>query len=69
MACPLPVMTSKSALESFMRDRLFDLVPSAIAVIDREFNTIDVCIVVETELVTERYSRHYVRQSKEIWTA
>ncbi len=38
------------------------------AVIDREFNTIDVCIVVGTELVTERYSRHYVRQSRGVWT-
>jgi putative hemolysin len=39
------------------------------AVIDAQFNTIDVCVVVKTELVTEKYSRHYVRQSKETWTA
>jgi putative hemolysin len=39
------------------------------AVIDPEFNTTDVCVIVETELVTRRYSRHYVRQSKESWTA
>lgn len=39
------------------------------AVIDRQFNTIDVCVIVETDLVTERYSRHYVRQSREMWTA
>ncbi len=32
------------------------------AVIDREFNTTDVCIVVKTDLVTESYSRHYVRR-------
>jgi L-ornithine Nalpha-acyltransferase len=36
------------------------------AVIDREFNTIDVCIVVKTDLVSDRYSRHYVRRSKDI---
>jgi L-ornithine Nalpha-acyltransferase len=35
------------------------------AVIDAEFNTIDVCIVVKTDLVTEKYSRHYVRQSRD----
>ena len=29
------------------------------AVIDEQFNTIDVCIVVKTDLVTERYLRHY----------
>ncbi|HJU19385.1 MAG TPA: GNAT family N-acyltransferase [Stellaceae bacterium] len=39
------------------------------AVVDAQFNTTDVCIVVKTELVTEKYSRHYVRQSKEAWTA
>ncbi len=31
------------------------------AVIDRQFNTTDVCIVVPTELVTDRYLRHYER--------
>ena len=35
------------------------------AVIDCDFNTIDVCIVVKTDLVTEKYSRHYVRQAKD----
>jgi putative hemolysin len=29
------------------------------AVVDHQFNTVDVCIVVKTELVTERYQRHY----------
>jgi putative hemolysin len=41
------------------------------AVIDQEFNTTDVCIVVKTDLVSEKYSRHYVRRSKDIkdtWT-
>jgi len=37
------------------------------AVIDEQFNTTDVCIVVKTDLVTEKYSRHYVRQSKDTW--
>jgi len=39
------------------------------AVIDAQFNTTDVCIVVKTELVAEKYSRHYERQSKETWAA
>jgi L-ornithine Nalpha-acyltransferase len=39
------------------------------AVIDDQFNTTDVCIVVKTDLVTEKYSRHYERQSKETWAA
>jgi putative hemolysin len=37
------------------------------AVIDEQFNTTDVCVVVKTDLVTEKYSRHYERQSKETW--
>lgn len=32
------------------------------AVIDTQFNTTDVCIVVKTDLVTQKYSRHYERQ-------
>ena len=32
------------------------------AVIDRQFNTTDVAIVVKTDLVTEKYYRHYERQ-------
>jgi L-ornithine Nalpha-acyltransferase len=35
------------------------------AVIDEQFNTTDVCIVVKTDLVTERYHRHYERQARE----
>jgi putative hemolysin len=31
------------------------------AVIDTQFNTTDVCIVVKTDLVTEKYARHYER--------
>ena len=36
------------------------------AVIDEQFNTTDVCILVKTDLVTEKYSRHYERKSKDI---
>jgi putative hemolysin len=36
------------------------------AVIDRQFNTTDVCIVVKTDLVTDKYYRHYERQAREI---
>ena len=39
------------------------------AVIDEQFNTTDVCIVVKTDLVTEKYLRHYERKSKEAWAA
>ena len=35
------------------------------AVIDRQFNTTDVCVVVKTDLVTEKYYRHYERQARE----
>jgi L-ornithine Nalpha-acyltransferase len=37
------------------------------AVIDEQFNTIDVCICVKTDLVTQKYSRHYERTFKKIW--
>ena len=39
------------------------------AVVDEQFNTTDVCVVVKTDLVTEKYFRHYERQSKDTWTA
>lgn len=35
------------------------------AVIDRQFNTTDVSIVVKTDLVTEKYYRHYERQTRD----
>jgi L-ornithine Nalpha-acyltransferase len=38
------------------------------AVIDHQFNTTDVCVVVKTDLVAEKYSRHYERQSKDNWS-
>jgi L-ornithine Nalpha-acyltransferase len=36
------------------------------AVVDEQFNTTDVCILVKTDLVTEKYSRHYERKCKRI---
>lgn len=35
------------------------------AVVDEQFNTTDVCIVVKTDLVTEKYYRHYERAARE----
>jgi putative hemolysin len=35
------------------------------AVIDPQFNTTDVAVVVQTDLITEKYYRHYERQSRE----
>jgi putative hemolysin len=35
------------------------------AVIDLQFNTTDVAIVVQTDLVTDKYYKHYERQSRE----
>ena len=35
------------------------------AVIDRQFNTTDVAIVVKTDLVTDKYYRHYERQQRD----
>lgn len=34
------------------------------AVIDHQFNTTDVCIIVKTDLITSRYIRHYERGNK-----
>jgi putative hemolysin len=36
------------------------------AVIDYEFNTIDVAIIVKTDMITEKYARHYERQRGEL---
>jgi putative hemolysin len=35
------------------------------AVIDHQFNTTDVAILVKTELITDKYYRHYERQLRE----
>lgn len=34
------------------------------AVIDKEFDTTDVCIIVQTHLVTDRYRKHYERKNQ-----
>jgi putative hemolysin len=34
------------------------------AVIDHQFNTTDVCIIVKTDLMAERYMKHFERRSK-----
>jgi L-ornithine Nalpha-acyltransferase len=39
------------------------------AVIDRQFNTTDVCVVVKTNLVTDKYYRHYERQARDAQVA
>jgi putative hemolysin len=36
------------------------------AVIDPQFNTTDVAVVVQTDLVTDKYFKHYERQSREV---
>lgn len=36
------------------------------AVIDPQFNTTDVCIVLKTDLMTEKYYRHYERSAREV---
>lgn len=35
------------------------------AVVDRQFNTTDVSIIVKTDLVTDKYYRHYERRARE----
>ncbi len=35
------------------------------AVIDEQFNTIDVAVLVKTDLITDKYFRHYERQTRE----
>ena len=35
------------------------------AVIDDQFNTIDVAVVVKTDLITEKYRSHYSREQSE----
>lgn len=35
------------------------------AVIDHEFNTTDVCIIVKTDLITDKYAQHYQRTARE----
>lgn len=35
------------------------------AVIDEQFDTIDVCVIVKTDLIAEKYTRHYERAKRE----
>jgi putative hemolysin len=35
------------------------------AVIDEQFNTVDVCIVVKTDLITDKYYKHYERAARD----
>lgn len=39
------------------------------AVIDHQFNTTDVCVMVKTELVTEKYAKHYDRTARDVLAA
>ncbi len=39
------------------------------AVIDRQFNTTDIAVIVQTDLVTEKYYRHYERESRDVAVA
>lgn len=34
------------------------------AVLDKQFNTTDVCIIVKTDMITDRYLRHYKREEE-----
>lgn len=34
------------------------------AVIDPQFNTVDVCVIVQTDAVTDKYYRHYEREAR-----
>ena len=36
------------------------------AVVDHQFNTTDVAIVVKTDMITDKYFRHYERQSRDL---
>jgi len=68
--CAIDVTRAMAALPPLIRGylRLGGFVGDG-TVIDKQFNTTDVCVVVKTDLVTEKYFRHYVRQSKDTWTA
>ena len=35
------------------------------AVLDHQFNTTDVAVMVKTDLITEKYSKHYQRKIRE----
>lgn len=67
--------------EDLDRKRLFATLPPLIkgylrlggcvgdgAVVDEQFNTTDICIVVQTHLITNRYRRHYERKIQKSFT-
>jgi putative hemolysin len=68
--CAIDAIRAMAALPPLIRGylRLGGFVGDG-AVVDEQFNTTDVCVVVKTDLVTEKYFRHYERQSKDTWTA
>ncbi|MEW5729589.1 MAG: GNAT family N-acyltransferase [Pseudomonadota bacterium] len=39
------------------------------AVIDQQFNTTDVCVMVKTDLVTQKYVKHYDRTARDVLAA
>lgn len=39
------------------------------AVVDEQFNTTDVCIIVKSDLITDKYRQHYSRQNREAGAA
>ncbi|WP_041793664.1 GNAT family N-acetyltransferase [Pararhodospirillum photometricum] len=36
------------------------------AVIDHQFNTTDVCVIVKTDLITDKYNKHYDRTARDL---
>ena len=62
------VIVALDADTVFERDTVRRLVGGFVgdgAVIDRQFNTTDVAVVVKTDLVTDKYYRHYERQVRD----
>ncbi len=70
---------SKKEVEELNEKRVFSSLPPLIkgylrlgatigegAVIDEQFNTTDVCIVVQTTLMTERYRKYYERKIQKV---
>ena len=39
------------------------------AVVDEQFQTTDVCVIVKTDLITEKYARHYQPMARDVPTA
>lgn len=62
----IPVNEARKALPPLIKGylRLGGFIGEG-AVVDGDFGTTDVCVVVKTDLVTERYYRHYARSHEE----